>query len=91
MIAPASSSSTTGSSGLRVWRMKCHHEFLPFSGADCLRAVRKLALSSTSDTPRIPIATQAETISSGNRILWIASLIANSDPMTNRTSATTNE
>ena len=40
--APVSSSSTTGNSGLREFRMNRHQLALPFSGRDSTIAVRKL-------------------------------------------------
>ncbi len=40
--APVSSSSTTGSSGLRDRRMNCHQLLPPLSGRDSTIAVRKL-------------------------------------------------
>ncbi|SKV42150.1 Uncharacterised protein [Mycobacteroides abscessus subsp. abscessus] len=40
--APVSSSSTTGNSGLREFRMNCHQLAPPFSGLDSTNAVRKL-------------------------------------------------
>ena len=54
--APRSSSSTTGSSGLRELRMNCHQLPPPFSGRDSTIAVRKLYVSNPIATTRMTIA-----------------------------------
>ncbi len=55
--APRSSSSTTGSSGLRLVRMNRHHDWSPLSGRDSRIAVRNDHDSSPIASTRMMIAT----------------------------------
>ncbi|SKV00050.1 Uncharacterised protein [Mycobacteroides abscessus subsp. abscessus] len=64
-----SSSSTTGNSGLREFRMNCHQLAPPFSGLDSTNAVRKLYPSSAIATPKMTIATMGDWRCSGAWIL----------------------
>ena len=72
-MAPMSSSSTTGSSGLLEWRTKCHHDCSPLAWADSLIAVRREKASATMATVRIPMAQAADSISWGWRIFSMPS------------------
>ena len=70
--APVSSSSTTGSSGLRDVRMKRHQLTEPLSGRDSTIAVRKLKPSSPIATTRMAMATTGEVSACGVADLVIA-------------------
>ena len=52
-----SSSSTTGSSGVFVWRMNCHQDSRARCGCDSRTAVRSERHSSTTATPSTTNAT----------------------------------
>jgi hypothetical protein len=63
--APRSSSRTTGSSGVFARRTNCGQELRPLTARDSTIAVRNEKHSRTIATPRITMATVADSIGSG--------------------------
>ncbi len=88
--AARSSSNTTGSSGLLVWRMNATHDSPRRTRFASRCAVRNEPVSSASETASTISAQTGLSSSSGLRNLSMPSATANSAPIENKTSATTN-